>query len=591
MKRLKNYLLNMKPDNITYKEMYEGEMVLPGINPEYHNSAMYWDEDIGYEITKSNKFLLDCPTITIHIPVEYLHIKVYNEISSDYVLRAMKPYIDELNAINENRKRMDYENGKYYIYSPNGKVLIKNASYFKHIPQKYYIYVSGTTINVPEGLSEVTTPPKLCASIMIQVQLPRKNHKKSIKMLTKDLPEMIRRFIHDFDEVSLCKALKLAQLQEKIRDWLSHSDYCAFIANGSILPRLKGSDFPLPDAMPFLSTKEDEIEISGIKGMGMKRGVTVITGGGYSGKSTLLDAISDGIYNHIEGDGRELVITDASAMKISAEDGRSVKNVNISPFIRWLPSGDITHFSTDHASGSTSQAANIIEAIHFSSKLFLIDEDKSATNFMIRDKVMKELIEHEPIIPFTDRVRELKEQADVSTILVIGGSGEYLSVADQIYMMKDYMISDVTMQSREICKKHGIQSEEMSGAVFKQVRKLNREGFTPYPEGSKTELMRVSDMGFIFIGDERIDIRMLHNIASIPQLTAIGYILRKIENENTKDSIDVEQCVDSMLEVMREKGLESVYSAFFTDCGRWLELPRKNELIAVINRMRNISFN
>ena len=144
-----------------------------------------------------------------------------------------------------------------------------------------------------------------------------------------------------------------------------------------------------------------------IRGMGIKKGVTVITGGGYSGKSTLLDAISAGIYNHVRGDGRELVITDESAVKISAEDGRSVKNVNISPFIKWLPSGDTRNFSTEHASGSISQAANIMEAVHYNMKLLLIDEDKSATNFMIRDQMMKELIEKEPITPFTERVLSL----------------------------------------------------------------------------------------------------------------------------------------------------------------------------------------
>ena len=134
-------------------------------------------------------------------------------------------------------------------------------------------------------------------------------------------------------------------------------------------------------AVPFLSTPEDAVEVAGIRGMAFRKGVTVITGGGYSGKSTLLDALSAGIYDHAEGDGRELVITDASAMKISAEDGRSIRHVNLSPFIKWIPGGDPADFSTEHASGSTSQAANIMEAVGWGVKLLMIDEDKSATKF------------------------------------------------------------------------------------------------------------------------------------------------------------------------------------------------------------------
>lgn len=258
----------------------------------------------------------------------------------------------------------------------------------------------------------------------------------------------------DFNTDKLKEALALASKQEDIREWLKNSNYCTFIANGSILPRLNGTDLPMMNAIPFQAPPEDEMEICGIKGMGIKRGITVITGGGYSGKSTLLDAISVGVYNHILGDGRELCITDDTAMTISAEDGRSVKKVNISPFIKWLPQGDTMDFSTNHASGSTSQAANIMEAIDYGSKLLLIDEDKSATNFMIRDKMMKELIAKEPITPFTERIREIYSNCGVSTILVIGGSGEYLAVADRVYMMEDFRITNISDKSELICNKY-----------------------------------------------------------------------------------------------------------------------------------------
>ena len=357
------------------------------------------------------------------------------------------------------------------------------------------------------------------------------------------------------------------------------------MANGSILPRAKGTDLPMTDAIPFQSAPEDEIGIAGVRGMGIRRGVTVITGGGYSGKSTLLDAISAGIYDHAAGDGRELCITDESAVTVSAEDGRAVSRVNISPFIRWLPGGDPADFSTVHASGSTSQAANIMEAVDGGARLLLIDEDRSATNFMIRDRMMKELIEREPITPFTDRVGELSRRG-VSTVLVIGGSGEYLSVADRIYRMDEYRISDVTAQSRRICETYGVVPDLPVPADWSQNRILHAEGFSSYPADSGSERLSVSEMGFLFIGDERIDVRGLHDIVSDRQLTALGFILRYLMISEKERTVDLNSRIDALYDRIAAEGLDTVWSSFFTACERFLDLPRKSEVRAAICRMR-----
>ena len=344
----------------------------------------------------------------------------------------------------------------------------------------------------------------------------------------------------------------------------------------------------MENAVPFRSAPEEEIEVCGVRGMGIRRGVTVITGGGYSGKSTLLDAISAGIYDHAAGDGRELCITDAAAMTISAEDGRSVKSVNISPFIRWLPGGDTRDFSTDRASGSTSQAANIMEAVEAGARLLLIDEDRSATNFMIRDRMMKELIEKEPITPFTDRVNELWKACGVSTVLVIGGSGEYLAVADRIYMMDDFLIGDVTERSKEICSSHGVSQDLPAPTVWEQHRTLYSDGFSSYPDGCGSEKLEVSDMGFILIGDEQIDVRGLHDIITKRQLDALGYMLRYLEVSNKDKKIDLEAKIDGLYDKIEKEGLDTVFSGFFTTTERFLDLPRPQELKAVISRMRKI---
>ena len=663
MKRLRYYLLNMKPANETYEEIYEGRMCETYMDkdPIVHNHALYWDGEIGYEITKSSRLELSKPTVVIHIPMHLLKIREAGVAALDYIFRAFLPYVRALNQENDNRKRTARENGHFFSYEPGSKVLARNVAAVNLVPQKYYRILKGDTIEILDGLRDngkasstaavcrivpidgaMDVPAHPCVSLMLQVQLPLGKHKKAVQMLTRDLPEAVNCFVNEFDHAGLRRALALSAKQQEIRAWLKDSDYCAFVADGSVLPREKGSDEPMKAAVPFLSTPEDAVEVAGIRGMAFRKGVTVITGGGYSGKSTLLDALSAGIYDHAEGDGRELVITDASAMKISAEDGRSIRHVNLSPFIKWIPGGDPADFSTEHASGSTSQAANIMEAVGWGVKLLMIDEDKSATNFMIQDAVMKTLIEKEPITAFVERVRELTERHGVSTFLVIGGSSEYLQAADRIYMMKDYGIEQVTGAAKALWQSFrpntgghggnrrapelraghqapeaadfGRQDETDGGrrapeaADFSLRDEIDANGLSTRPEGSATEVLKVSDLGFLILGEEQIDIRMLHDIASIPQLNAIAFLVRKLINqvnplerfqkftmgeqspgqpqETAPKWICRQREVERVLAEIEEAGLESAYSPFFSECSRWMDMPRKYEMLAVLSRMR-----
>lgn len=621
MKRLGNILRAMEENTSTYTEMYNGRMVvvLPvgGESARYVDyNPTYYHGEIGLVITGTNKLAQDKPTLTWQIPATMLGIEDFTPAAADFCLRAFGKYVDELNGELYNRSRTDQENGKYYLDHPGGTVLTRNTAFFAMCACKDYENGGGTTVYVFED--ERLLPPRMCLCLRMQVQFPAKRLKKSIRMLCADLPQAVDRFIADFDREGLTECIRLEEKQEGIRAWLKQSDYCAFLANGSILPRAKGSDLPMEGAVPFLAVPEEEIEVCGVRGFGIKCGVTVITGGGYSGKSTLLDAVSAGIYNHVRGDGRELCITDETAVTISAEEARSVKRVNISPFIKWLPGGDARVFSTERASGSTSQAANIMEAVENGARLLLMDEDRSATNFMIRDRVMKELIKKEPITPFTDRVGELYREHGVSTILVIGGSGEYLAVADEVYEMDEFVMRNVTGRARALCGMYGIASvsggrkgsesmesggmeqEVLDQADWSQDRVLSGKYFTPYPEGSGREYLMVSEMGFLMVGDEKIDVRGLHDIVSLHQIDALGYMLRYLENVTggnlkggnimVKRTIDLDAQIDALYEKIGREGLDCVFSSYFTTTGRFLDLPRKCELKAVVNRMRKIEF-
>jgi len=266
-----------------------------------------------------------------------------------------------------------------------------------------------------------------------------------------------------------------------------------------------------------------------------------------------------------------------------------VKNVNIAPFIKWIPGQDTAHFSTERASGSTSQAANIMEAVSMGSKLLLIDEDRSATNFMIRDARMRELVKKEPITPFTERVQELYETEGVSTVLVIGGSGEYLSVADKVYLMEDYRIHNVTEGAQKLGENVEKQ-QPAEPADWKQSRMLSGEGFTSFAPETGMERLAVTDVGIIYVGEEAVDLRMLSGLITQAQRNAVGFLIRYLEVSLNETKFDVETKLDELYHKMERSGFDCIFSNHFTDCERFMDLPRKEDVLAAVNRMRKVMF-
>ncbi|MGL5642722.1 MAG: ABC-ATPase domain-containing protein, partial [Paraclostridium sp.] len=291
------------------------------------------------------------------------------------------------------------------------------------------------------------------------------------KILYNVIPSIVDKTLiyKNINKEQLSSRVKLVEDQEFIRAQLANKGLVSFVANGSMLPRESGvSTKALKNGTTFLSPKSLEVEFNTpnkglVKGMGIKKGITIVVGGGYHGKSTLLKALELGVYNHIEGDGREFVITDNSALKVRAEDSRCITKTDISLFISNLPNGkDTKKFSTENASGSTSQAANIVEGIESEAKLFLIDEDTSATNFMMRDDLMQKLVskEKEPITPFIEIVKPIYEQMDISTIIVVGSSGDFFDIADCVIQMDNYETKDVTKTAKDLSKGHILERIE-----------------------------------------------------------------------------------------------------------------------------------
>lgn len=432
------------------------------------------------------------------------------------------------------------------------------------------------------------------------------------KILFDFLPVCIQTsfFYSSLNAKELQNYIELAEDQEFIRQTLPAKNLCAFIADGSILPRESGiSSRPMKASIPFTSPDSLRISINlphkgKITGMGIPKGITLIVGGGYHGKSTLLNALELGVYNHIPGDGREYVITDATAVKLRSEDGRFIKDVDISMFINDLPNKKDTRcFSTLDASGSTSQAAGIVESMEAGSHLFLLDEDTSATNFMVRDAFMQQVIqrEKEPITPFLERAEDLYKKAGISTILVAGSSGAFFHIADTIIQMDNYVPKDITASVKKLCSQyplpavsvtdfqlphsHRIMSRpaESSKRLIHNSRGNHSDSGAAKPERLKT---RISGTDGFSLGRQEIDLRYTEQLIDAEQTAALGLLLKYAVEHLADGRRTLPEIVQFLWKNLSLHGL-----SFFTEnqkisCG--YATPRIQEIYACLNRYRGL---
>jgi len=417
-------------------------------------------------------------------------------------------------------------------------------------------------------------------------------------MFFDELPHIVRSslFQKNLDESRLYEHIETAEDADYLRSQLDPMGLVAFVADGAILPRASGVDQrPLTkgrvvafDAPEELRTKVDLPNRGVITGMGVPKGITLIVGGGYHGKSTLLRALEEGVYSHIPGDGREFVVSNSCSVKIRAEDGRRIEKVDISPFIANLPFGqDTREFSSDDASGSTSQAANIMEYLEAGAQVLLIDEDTSATNFMIRDQRMQELVskDKEPITPFIDKVRQLYADHGISTILAIGGSGEYFDVADHVVCMVDYKPSDLTQEAYRIAERHTAGRTPEGGERFGLITERVPLGRSFDPSKGRREV-KISSKGLhsIAFGTHTIALGAVEQLVDISQTRAIGdaiYYATTFMDE----SRPLKEIVDAVIRAIEKGGLDVLNRRPVGDYAKFRGL----ELAAAINRLRTLS--
>lgn len=489
-----------------------------------YKKLTFWFGGTGFRNTE--KMILN-----IGIPEEYFGFgeETDNIVDTDiilnrmvpvenYILQLVFPIISQLREKYRNDNKDVREKAQFATQAPDGCMDRKSGCRYNSTLRKFVLRMN---FNVP---------------LVNATSVNSKSTFRAVKDIMEHMDEVLSQV--NMDELTLWQ--RTYRNQQSIRKYMKENKICAFVADGSILPRMNGTDKPMTGALPFespenlrVSIKTDLDEI--ISGMGIREGITVITGGGYSGKSTLLNAIEQGIYNHIPGDGREYVLSESSALKTNAEDGRPVENINLQPFFHGLNGeSQLNHFCTRHASGSVSQATNIVEAICCGVKLLLIDEDKSATNFMIRDKMMREIVPDEPIIPFTDRIEEISKDCGASVILVIGGSSEYLAYADTVILMKEFKPENITNMVNAFKME---KRSEQTKAVWMNCRRLLPK-FTTQPFLYFRSIITENEKKIV-LDEYSADITSLTVISTPERLNTLMSVMEKILTDKEADSEDL----------------------------------------------------
>lgn len=557
MQNLANLLTDVEGQGYKAYERLQGEF-------KFTKFRLYIDHVQGDPFAEASRCRIVLPLKSTALP-EHLHDNPIRRIAlEDYLGRRFAAAIDT----KAGGRRGSGHSGEFEI-----------ASYGQQVLQR-----SSVTIDSP------------LLEVRFQIGLPAHNRRIDAKlakvMFFDELPAIIESAL-----INISQHLEAAEQhvncvedQQYLRAQLESHRLIAFIADGSNLARQSGvDDRPLADAIRIKAPDSIAIELprkhqSPITGVAFPKGVNLIVGGGFHGKSTLLRAIEQGVYDHIPGDGRELVVSDPSCFKLQAEDGRAISGVDIRPFIQNLPGGkDCSFFTTTNASGSSSQAASIIEAISAGVETILLDEDTSASNFLIRDARMQSLVpkHKEPITPLLQRIRQLHDQHGISVVIVMGGSGDYFSVADQVVMMDSYQPVDMTTSAHQLAQATVAAESACADIVQRSARIPLINCLSAIGPSGKPKI-KAFGTRLLQFGMEDIPLQSLEQLVDTAQLLSIGYLIEKYQQDNSLQDTDIVVGLGQQYELLKQNGFDSITPY---PMGK-LALPRLQELVAVVNRMR-----
>ena len=529
--------------------------------------ALHFEHVQGDPFAAPSRLRIDMSSAVLRLPAWARSGRAARRATADYLQRALHPELS--------RSSGGAGSGKSGLLeiSPTGQEVLERT---------------GVVVGA-DGSARI----RLCAGLPAAGR--RILGRAAAELLARRLHAAIRAVAEGIEHHALRSHVHAVEDQVVLRCQLAERGLIAFLAEGSVLPRRSGVDArPLREALPLQAPDELAVELHAphagtLRGMGVRAGVTLIVGGGYHGKSTLLQALALGIYDHVPGDGRERCVSAEGLVTVRAEDGRSVRGVCLTPFIRDLPLGRGTHsFDSDDASGSTSQAAAIVEALEVGATGLLIDEDTAATNFMIRDARMRRLVpgDREPITPYIDRVRQLRETRGMSSVLVVGGAGDYLDVADCVIQMDGYQPRDVTARAREVAAAQPLgEAEPRAPDEWPPAapRVPLPDGLDPR-RGRRPERVRAVRTRSIEFGREEIDVSPLYQIVDAGQCRMIGDALLRLTRGLCDGRRDLPAIMAALDAKVQAGGIEELAEAGFGD----RTYVRRFEIAAALNRLRSL---
>ncbi len=435
----------------------------------------------------------------------------------------------------------------------------------------------------------------------LQVRLPGEGRKiqaeLAAEILTMVMPDLVSAglYYNKGDEPAMQEHYRVLAERKEILAELEGRGLCAFVPDGAVLPRASGlSELPLEGAVPFVAPDELAVTLNvcgrEIRGMGIPKGITVITGGAFHGKSTLLQALTRAVYPHVPGDGREGIVVDATALRVGVEDGRSVRGTDLSMFVRDLPGGISTKdFNTLSASGSTSEAANLLEAMEAGARTFFIDEDSSAVNFLIRDVRVRKLLgdEREPLIPLTDRIRELAS-AGMNFVLVAGACGDYLDIADNIIVMANYR-AECVKSTVSSWKAEGLIGSTVNARPFAAYMQPLQKSVRPASAVERQVKVKLAGDTLLQIGFLVADTSRLVTLVDKQQRLGAGFMLLNML-QNAASNADGDTPADSIAGAA-QKLCDTICNVGFRNLpqgmSREMSLPRAVDIACVAFRLNS----
>lgn len=435
----------------------------------------------------------------------------------------------------------------------------------------------------------------------LQVRLPGEGRKiqaeLAAEILTMVMPDLVSAglYYNKGDEPAMQEHYRVLAERKEILAEMEGRGLCAFVPDGAVLPRASGlSELPLEGAVPFVAPDELAVTLNvcgrEIRGMGIPKGITVITGGAFHGKSTLLQALTRAVYPHVPGDGREGIVVDATALRVGVEDGRSVRGTDLSMFVRDLPGGISTKdFNTLSASGSTSEAANLLEAMEAGARTFFIDEDSSAVNFLIRDVRVRKLLgdEREPLIPLTDRIRELAS-ADMNFVLVAGACGDYLDIADNIIVMANYR-AECAKSTVSSWKAEGLIGSTVNARPFAAYMQPLQKSVRPASAVERQVKVKLAGDTLLQIGFLVADTSRLVTLVDKQQRLGAGFMLLNML-QNAASNADGDTPADSIAGAA-QKLCDTICNVGFRNLpqgmSREMSLPRAVDIACVAFRLNS----